>query len=144
MSVNRCCITGNLTRDPELQSTQSGTNVLRVGVAVNDRWKNPQTGQWEDRPNFVDCVVFGNRAQSLANILRKGMKVAVEGRLRWSQWQDRETGKNRSKLEVVVDELDLMQRRDDGAPQGGAPAAPGAYTAAPPAQSAAYAEDIPF
>lgn len=90
MSINRVTITGNLTRDPELQATQGGTQVLRMGVAVNDRTKNAQTGQWEDRPNFIDCVVFGNRAQAVSQYLRKGTKVAVEGRLRWSQWQDRE------------------------------------------------------
>ncbi|WP_251158122.1 single-stranded DNA-binding protein [Caniella muris] len=153
MSVNRVCITGNLTRDPELQATQSSTDVLRIGVAVNDRWRNPQTDQWEDRPNFVDCVLFGNRARALAPILAKGMKVAVEGRLRWSQWQDRETGKNRSKLEVVVDEVDLMQRRDDGAGPASAPAAAYAdnpsqpqavFAPAEPPAAPAFAEDIPF
>lgn len=114
MSINRVTITGNLTRDPELRSTAGGTAILAMGVAVNDRWRNPQTNQWEDRPNYIDCVVFGNRAQSLANILHKGMKVAVEGRLRWSQWQDRETGKNRSKIEVVVDDVEFMSQRGEG------------------------------
>ena len=147
MSVNVVSITGNLTRDPELQVSQSGTKVLRLGVAVNDRWRNTQTDQWEDRPNFVDCVVFGNRAEALSRFLAKGMKVAVSGRLRWSQWQDRETGKNRSKLEVVADEVDVMQRRDDGA--GQAPAASPAPAYAPsvppvPPAAPAFAEDIPF
>lgn len=137
MSINRVTITGNLTRDPELQATQGGTRVLRMGVAVNDRTKNAQTGQWEDRPNFIDCVVFGNRAQSISRFLTKGTKVAVEGRLRWSQWQDRETGKNRSKVEVVVDELEFMSPRQDGpqaAPQGAYPQ-PQAYPP-PPAPAA--------
>ncbi len=93
MSINRVTITGNLTRDPELRALPSGSSVLSFGVAVNDRWRNPQTQQWEDRPNYIDCVMFGNRAQSLANILHRGMKVAIEGKLRWSQWQDRESGK---------------------------------------------------
>ena len=151
MSVNVVCITGNLTRDPELQVSQSGTKVLRLGVAVNERWHNRETDQWEDRANFVDCVVFGNRAEALSRFLAKGMKVAVSGRLRWSQWQDRETGKNRSKLEVVADEVDVMQRRDDGAGQATAASpsyqAPAAYApAVPPAPPAApaYEEDIPF
>lgn len=124
MSINRVTITGNLTRDPELQATQSGTQILRIGVAVNERIKNQQTQQWEDRANFVDCVMFGNRAQGVAPYLHKGAKVAIEGRLRWSQWQDRDTGKNRSKLEVIVDEIDLMQQSQgqggyQQAPQGG-------------------------
>lgn len=63
MSVNRVNITGNLTRDPELRATKGGTPMLAIGVAVNDRRKNPQTGEWEDYPNFIDCVVFGNRAE---------------------------------------------------------------------------------
>ena len=58
MSINRVNISGNLTRDPELRATGSGMQILRFGVAVNDRARNQQTGEWEDRPNFVDCVVF--------------------------------------------------------------------------------------
>lgn len=117
MSINRVNISGNLTRDPELRAMPSGTTVLSFGVAVNDRVQDKQSGEWTDRPNFIDCVIFGNRAQSLSRIMTKGMKVAIEGRLRWSQWQDTQTGKNRSKIEVVVDEVELMQRRDDQ--QGG-------------------------
>ena len=65
MSINRVIISGNLTRDPELRSTQSGMDVMSFGVAVNDRRRNPQTNEWEDYPNFVDCTMFGNRARSL-------------------------------------------------------------------------------
>ena len=74
MNINRVIISGNLTRDPELRSTQSGMAVLSFGVAVNDRYKNQQTGEWEDRPNFVDCTMFGNRANSLAQYLSKGTR----------------------------------------------------------------------
>ena len=121
MSINRVNISGNLTRDPELRVTQGGTAVLGVGVAVNDRRRNPQTGEWEDVPNYVDCVVFGNRANALANTLRKGMRVAIEGKLRWRQWTDQQSGQKRSKLEVVVDECEFLAPRQDGqqqAPQG--------------------------
>ena len=65
MSINRVIISGNLTRDPELRSTASGLPVLGFGVAVNDRRKNQQTGEWEDYPNFIDCTMFGARAESL-------------------------------------------------------------------------------
>lgn len=119
MSINRVSISGNLTRDGELRTTPGGTDVLSLGVAVNDRAKNQQTGQWEDRPNFVDCVMFGNRAQSLAPYLSKGSKVAIEGKLRWSQWE--KDGAKRSKLEVIVDEIEFMSARDQ-APQQQAPA----------------------
>ena len=83
MSINRVTITGNLTRDPEVRNTQSGMAVLNLGVAVNDRRKNDQTGEWEDVPNFIDCVMFGTRAESVARYIRKGSKVAIEGKLRW-------------------------------------------------------------
>ena len=75
VSINRVNITGNLTRDPELRSTQGGTQVLHLGVAVNDRRRNPQTGNWEDYPNFIDCVMFGTRAEAIQRSLTKGTKV---------------------------------------------------------------------
>ena len=141
MSINRVFISGNLTRDAELRQTSGGMQVLRFGVAVNDRAKNQQTGQWEDRPNFVDCVAFGARAEGLARVLRKGMRVAVDGQLRYSSWQAQD-GTRRSKLEVVVEEIEFMSPRQGGGRQA-APAA------AAPATSAAaagdlYDEDIPF
>ena len=79
MSINRVNISGNLTRDPELRATGSGMQILRFGVAVNDRARNQQTGEWEDRPNFVDCVVFGNRADALSRLLSKGFEGCHRG-----------------------------------------------------------------
>lgn len=114
MSINRVNISGNLTRDAELRATQAGTSVLNFGVAVNDRRKNPQTGEWTDYTNFVECIVWGNRAQSLAQYLHKGMKVAIEGKLRWSSWDDKNTGQKRSKLEVIVDEIEFMSQPQQG------------------------------
>ena len=111
MSINKVFISGNLTREPETRTTQSGSVVLGFGVAVNDRRKNAQTGQWEDVPNYVDCVMFGNRAQSVAQYLGKGAKVSIEGKLRWHSWQDQQTGQNRSKLDVIVDEIEFMSNR---------------------------------
>lgn len=119
MNINRVNISGNLTRDPELRSLPSGTPVLSFGVAVNDRVRNQTTGDWEDRPNYVDCVAFASRAESLNRFLSKGSKVALEGKLRWSQWQDKQTGSNRSKLEVVVDRVDFLSSRDQDQQQGG-------------------------
>lgn len=159
MSINRVIISGNLTRDPELRQTQSGMPVLGLGVAVNDRRKNQTTGEWEDYPNFIDCTMFGSRAEALSRYLSKGTKVAIEGKLRWSQWE--RDGQKRSKIEVIVDELEFMSSRNSSQDQGhaayGAPAAAyGAMPAAPayaapaPAQAAPavdasiYDEDIPF
>ena len=164
MSINRVIISGNLTRDPELRSTASGMPVLGFGVAVNDRRKNQQTGEWEDYPNFIDCTMFGTRAQSLSQYLQKGTKVSIEGKLRWSQWE--RDGQKRSKIEVIVDELEFMSSRNSngGAPSYGgdaygnqgysapAPAysaptpAPAPAPAAPviDASSSVYDDDIPF
>ena len=115
MSINIVIISGNLTRDPELRQA-GNTSVLSFGVAVNDRRRNPQSGQWENVPNFVDCIVFGSRADALAGLLHKGSKVAIDGKLRYSSWEGKD-GKKRSKLEVVVNELELMQRETSEEPQ---------------------------
>ena len=111
MSINRVVISGNLTRDPELRRTQSGMAILGFGVAVNDRRRNPQTGEWEDYANFIDCTMFGTRGEALSNILTKGMKVAIEGKLRYSQWE--RDGQKRSKLDVVADEIEFMSRNQN-------------------------------
>ena len=125
MSINKVLITGNLTRDPELRETPSGFQVLNFGVAVNDRKKNQSTGQWEDYANFVDCTMFGNRAASVSRFLGKGSK----------------DGSKRSKLEVVVDELEFMNRNENGS-QG---QAYGRGEVAQPAMEAVpYDDEIPF
>lgn len=114
MSINKVIITGNLTRDPETRSTANGTTILRLGVAVNDRRRNQQTGDWEDYPNFVDCNMFGKRAEAIAPYLSKGTKVAIEGRLHYSSWEDRNTGAKRSKIDVTIDEIEFMSSRNSG------------------------------
>ena len=136
MSINRVMISGNLTRDAELRSTQSGTSMLGMGVAVNDRRKNQKTGEWEDYPNFVDCTMFGTRAEKLQPYLAKGTKVAIEGKLSYRSWE--KDGQRRSKLEVIVDEIEFMSSKQGGAVQDlhSAPALDAAEQV--------YDEDIPF
>lgn len=148
MSINRVNITGNLTHNPELRATAGGTQILAFGVAVNDRRKNPQTGEWEDVPNFVDCIVFGSRAEAVSRFITKGSKVAIEGKLRYSAWENKE-GQRRSKLEVVVDEIEFLSRANGQ--QVTSPAAEAAKVADTPAYSAPrvpepefYDADIPF
>ena len=109
MSVNKVFISGNLTRDCELRATQSGTQILTFGIAVNDRKRDPNSGEWVEVPNFFDCVVFGKRADSLSRLLHKGMKCCIEGKLRWSQWNDK-NGQKRPKVEIVVDEIEFMSQ----------------------------------
>lgn len=106
MSINKVFATGNLTRDGELRETPSGMKVLTFGLAINDRFYNKETKQYEDRPNFVDCSLFGSRAESLHKYLVKGTKVAIDGKLRWSQWE--REGEKRSKIEIIVDGLEFM------------------------------------
>lgn len=109
MSINQVSITGNLTRDPELRCTASGTAVLSFGIAVNDRRKNQQTGEWEDVPNFFECITFGNRAMALGDIITKGMKVAIAGKLHYSSWE--KDGQKHSKVDIIANEIELMQNR---------------------------------
>lgn len=108
MSINHVTISGNLTRDAELRATPGGTSVLSFGVAVHESVKGSD-GQWTDRPNFVDCTMFGARAEGIAQYLAKGTKVAVSGKLRYSAWE--RDGQHRSKLEVVVDDIEFMSRK---------------------------------
>lgn len=149
MSINKVVISGNLTRDPELRQTANGFPVLGFGVAVNDRRRNQQTGEWEDYPNFIDCTMFGTRAESVAKFLTKGSKVAIEGKLRWSQWE--RDGQKRSKLEVVVDEIEFMSRGEQGGsqpqPQPVAPVGPQQRIGGivfQEVEPSVYDHDIPF
>lgn len=130
MSINRVTITGNLTRDPEVKQTGGGMSVMKIGVAVNDRRKNPQTQEWEDVPNFIDCTMFGDRAAKVAQYLAKGSKVAISGRLRQETWETQD-GQKRSRVGVVVDDLEFMSRNQQQ-PQ------------AQYQQPNVYDEDIPF
>ena len=147
MSINRVIVSGNLTRDPELRNTANGFPVLSFGVAVNDRRKNQQTGEWEDYPNFIDCTMFGNRAESLSRFLAKGTKVTIEGKLRWSQWE--RDGQKRSKIEIIVDELEFMSARNSNSGSynrtpAQAPVNQVQAPAAPVVDATVYDDDIPF
>lgn len=136
MSINQVTVTGNLTRSPELRATQGGTAVLSFGIAVNDRRKNA-SGQWEDVPNFFECVTFGNRATALSDILTKGMKVAIAGKLRYSSWE--KDGQKHSKVEIIANDVELMQNRK---PQQ-EPQQTQAFAPQPPTMDM-YTDDIPF
>lgn len=148
MSINRVVLSGNLTRDPEVRTTQSGMPVMSLGIAVNDRRKNGQTGEWEDYANFIDCTMFGNRAQNVAQYLSKGQRVMLEGKLRYSTWE--RDGQKRSKIEVIIDDLDFQGTRNqssqgmttDGATNASAYSAP--QTPVVDTSSSVYDDDIPF
>lgn len=110
MSVNSVTISGNLTRDADLRETQSGGSVCKFSVAVNERRRN-QNGEWEDRANFIDCAMFGKRAEAVSRYLQKGTKVCAAGKLSQNSWTDN-GGNKRSSISVVVSEIEFMSRQD--------------------------------
>ena len=135
MSINVVCISGNLTRDAEVRRTQSGMAITSFCVAVNERRKNKNTGEWENYANYIDCTMFGAYGESVSESLRKGVKVACAGSLRWTQWE--RDGQKRSKIEVIVNELELPPREKP------------AVNYAPPkfeevTETGVYHSDIPF
>lgn len=138
MAINKVFLAGHLTRDPELRATADGNPVLSFGIAVNERVRNKQTGEWEDRPNFIDCTMFGPRAESLSRFLSKGSKVSLEGRLRWSQWE--REGQKRSKIEVIITEIEFMNARSSEEESY----SPEPVSAEAPAATSIYDQDIPF
>ena len=146
MSINKVVLTGNLTRDAELRYSQSGMAISSIGIAVNDRTKNSSTGEWEDYANFFNCVMFGKRAEALDPYLKKGQKVGIDGKLRYSAWESE--GQRRSKVEVVVDDLELLGSRGNGGGTQGNVPAKDAYSAPKTPvvneDASVYAEDVPF
>lgn len=109
--MNRVCLIGNLTRDPELRTTGGGTSVCSLRVAVNTRRKDNATGEWVDKPNYFDVAVFGNQAESAAQYLAKGRPVGIDGRLEWSEWEAQD-GTKRSKVEIVADNVKFLGGKD--------------------------------
>lgn len=142
MNINFAVISGNLTRDAQVRRTASGMAIVSFTVAVNERRKNNQTGEWDNYTNYIDVTWFGNYAEKCAASLVKGTPVAVGAKLRWSQWE--REGQKHSKTELIVDRDAVMLPPK---PQG---------QFAPPQQNRAaqnmqvpsfvevYDEDIPF
>lgn len=125
MGINNCHFSGNLTRDAEVKK---GVAAL-FGLAVNDRRKNPDTGQYEDMPNFINCVLFGKLANILAPRLVKGVKVSIEAHVRTRNYEDKQ-GNKRTATDFIVENIEIMGM--DEKPRAEQPAD-------------AYAqEDIPF
>ncbi|PHQ78804.1 MAG: single-stranded DNA-binding protein [Phycisphaera sp.] len=112
-SYNKVLLMGNLTRDIEIKQFSGGTSVGKLGLAVNEKYKD-RNDQWVERVNFIDCDVFGRKAEVMAQYLTKGSPVFIEGKLRLDTWQDKNDGSNRSKLKVVIDNFQFV-----GGGQGG-------------------------
>ncbi len=121
-NLNKVILIGRLTRDPECRTFSTGGKVAKFGFAVTNRRKNSQTGQWEDEPMFIDCEAFnrgefGKLADTIETYCRKGNQICIEGRLHLDQWDDKNTGQKRSKHKLVVEQMQLLEPRQDG--QGG-------------------------
>jgi single-strand DNA-binding protein len=146
-NINRVVLVGNLTKDPELRHTPSGTALCKLRLAVNTRQKDNTTGEWGDKPNYFDITVWGNQAESCAQFLAKGRPVAVDGRLDWREW-DAQDGTKRQAVEIIADTVQFLGSRDGGGQMGGGsepqfvPAAAAAETADFGASGAD--DDIPF
>jgi single-strand DNA-binding protein len=145
---NKVILIGNLTRDPELRYTPQGVAIAKIGLAVNRTWKN-EAGESKEEVTFVDVDAFRRQAETLAQYLKKGSPLMVEGRLKLDQWDDKQTGQKRSRLGVVLEGFQFLGGGNRGA-EGGAPApkpaasksdAPAPDSEAPPPPED---DDVPF
>jgi single-strand DNA-binding protein len=151
-NINRVILTGNLTRDPELRSTGGGTSVCSLRIACNGRRRNSE-GVWEDAPNYFDVSVWGAQGENCHKFLSKGRPVAIDGRLRWREWADKDTGQKRSAVDIIADTVQFLGGRDDAgngngfsssapATESDVPIDTGDFERAP--VGAGADEDIPF
>ena len=119
-TINRVVLVGNLTRDPELRATAAGTSVCRMRIACSSSWRNRETGEIDERPNYFDVTAFGASGEACARFLAKGRPVAVDGRLEWHEWQSAD-GEARQAVGVVADSVQFLGSR----PAGDGPAGTG-------------------
>jgi len=133
-SLNNVVLLGNLTRDPEVRYTPSGTPVATLGLAVNNRIK--QGDEWKDDPCFIDVVVFGKQAESCGEYLSKGQPILVEGRLRYRTWEGQD-GQKRSKHEVSAFRVQFM-------PKGGRAPESGGFSGDMSEGGSMDDDDVPF
>jgi single-strand DNA-binding protein len=142
-NINSVVLVGNLTRDPELRHTPSGTAVTTLRIAVNDRVKRGE--EWTDAAYYFDVTVWGRTAENCAQYLAKGRPVGVQGKLTWREW-DAQDGSKRQSVEVVADNIQFLGSRGEDGGGGGQQFVPSG--AAQPADdfpaAAAADDDIPF
>ena len=148
-NINRVILTGNLTRDPELRSTPSGTSVCGMRIACNTR-RRDASGEWTDKPNFFDVTVWGAQGENCAQYLSKGRPVAIDGRLEWREWEAKD-GSKRQSVEIIADSVQFLGGRDTGeengsrfTPQSDVPADTSDYQPAATGGGLSSDDDIPF
>ena len=142
-NLNVVVITGNLTRDPELRHTPSGTAVCKLRVAVNTRQKDG-TGQWVDKPNYFDVSVFGNQAESCTQYLSKGRPVGIDGRLDWREWEASDGSGKRQAVQIIAESVQFLGGRGDGEGGGNQFVPAGAAQESADFPTGGTDDDIPF
>ena len=108
-TINRVVLVGNLTRDPGAARDAGGTSVCRLRIACNTSWRNKETGEIDERPNYFDVTVFGASGEACARFLAKGRPVAVDGRLDWHEWETAD-GERRQAVGIVADSVQFLAR----------------------------------
>lgn len=146
-NLNKVMLIGRLTRDPEIKAFSNGGKVANIGFAVNNRRKSPETGQWEDVPVWVELKAFNRESgRKLADLaeqhLRKGQQAYIEGHLVLEEWTGKEDGKKQSKMRVVVDEIQFLEKREGSAASG--PQSKASGSTATPGSAGESLEDVPF
>jgi single-strand DNA-binding protein len=116
-NINVVVVTGNLTADPELRDTPGGTPVCKLRIAVNTSRKTAD-GSWEEKPNYFNVTVWGAQGANCATYLRKGRPVAINGRLDWHEWTDKE-GNKRQSVEIIANTVQFLGSRDGSSGGGG-------------------------
>ena len=126
-SFNKVILVGNLTRDPQVRYTPSGTPVAEIGLAVNRYWMDKQTNSRREETTFVDVTLWSRDAEVAGEYLAKGRSVLIEGRLQLDTWDDKTTGQKRSKLRVVGERMQMLGSRGDGGGGGGGRSSGGSH-----------------
>jgi single-strand DNA-binding protein len=140
VNINRVCLIGNLTRDPELRALPSGTSVCKLRLAVNTRVK--QDGEWKDKPNYFDVTVWAGQAESAAKYLHKGSQAGIDGRLEWREWE--QDGNKRQAVEIVADTVQFLSSRDDSATRRDSSDVPSDFPSSPSNAPTDDQDEIPF
>ena len=118
MNINRVIITGNLTRDPELNTLPSGATVCDLRIATNGRRKDQQSGEWVDKPNYFNVKVWGPQGENCSRFLAKGRPVAIDGRLDWREWED-QSGNKRQSIDIIAETVQFLGSREGGGTESG-------------------------
>jgi single-strand DNA-binding protein len=140
--VNKVTLMGNITNDPDLRYTPSGTAVISFGLATNRRYRKQNSDEWTDEPTFHNIVIWRN-AESLAKRIRKGTRLYLEGRIQTRSWEDNE-GNKKYKTEVIAEEVVLIARYEGANDQGGSSTAKDAAPSEPATSGEIDPNDLPF